>query len=87
MERFREKPVEDEWINGGFMVFNRGVFDYLDPDCVLEQEPLTNLAASGQLMAYRHSGFWHAMDTYRDTLYLNDLWTRRRSAVGCMARH
>ena len=74
--RFREKPVEDDWINGGFMVFNRGVFDYLDVDCVLEQEPLTNLAASGQLMAYRHSGFWQAMDTYRDTLYLNDLWAR-----------
>ncbi|HZC05129.1 MAG TPA: glucose-1-phosphate cytidylyltransferase [Ktedonobacterales bacterium] len=76
VERFREKPVTDEWINGGFFVFNRGVFDYLDSECVLEQEPLMNLAADGQLMAYRHAGFWHAMDTYRDTLHLNDLWAR-----------
>jgi glucose-1-phosphate cytidylyltransferase len=72
--RFREKPQLDEWISGGFFVFDRRVFDYLDPDCVLEQEPLMNLAADGQLVAYRHTGFWHAMDTYRDTLHLNELW-------------
>ncbi len=71
---FREKPQMDEWINGGFFVFNRQVFEYFDHDCMLEQEPLINLAADGQLVAYRHHGFWHAMDTYRDTLYLNDMW-------------
>lgn len=76
VERFREKPVTDEWINGGFFVFNRGVFDYLDDACTLEQEPLMQLASEGQLMAYQHRGFWHAMDTYRDTLRLNDLWAR-----------
>jgi glucose-1-phosphate cytidylyltransferase len=72
--RFQEKPRMDEWINGGFFVFNRGVFDYLDAESVLEQAPLMRLAADGQLMAYQHHGFWHAMDTYRDTLFLNDLW-------------
>ena len=76
VEQFREKPLTDEWINGGFFVFNRGIFDYLDSECTLEQEPLMNLANDGQLMAYRHTGFWHAMDTYRDTLHLNDLWAR-----------
>jgi glucose-1-phosphate cytidylyltransferase len=72
--QFREKPQVDEWVNGGYFVFNRRVFDYLDPDCILEEAPLMNLAAHGQLVAYRHCGFWHAMDTYRDTLYLNELW-------------
>jgi glucose-1-phosphate cytidylyltransferase len=73
---FQEKPQVDEWISGGYFVFNRGVFDYLDPDCILEHAPLMNLVADGQLMAYRHHGFWHAMDTYRDTLYLNERWDR-----------
>jgi glucose-1-phosphate cytidylyltransferase len=72
--RFREKPLLDDWINGGFFVFNRGVFDYLDAECVFEQAPLMNLARDGQLVAYRHMGFWQAMDTYRDTLYLNEMW-------------
>jgi len=74
--QFREKPITDEWINGGFFVFNRRVFEYLDTECVLEQEPLMRLAAEGELMAYRHRGFWHAMDTYRDTLLLNEMWSR-----------
>jgi glucose-1-phosphate cytidylyltransferase len=76
VSRFQEKPQVDEWVNGGYFVFNRGVFGYLDPDCILEQAPLMNLAADGQLVAYRHRGFWHAMDTYRDTLYLNELWAK-----------
>ena len=78
VSQFREKPLEDEWINGGFFVFERGVFDYLDNDdeCVLEQSPLMRLATDGELMAYQHPGFWHAMDTYRDTLHLNELWAR-----------
>lgn len=74
--RFQEKPQTDEWINGGFFVFDRRVFDYLDPECVLEQAPLMQLAADGELMAYRHRGFWQAMDTYRDTLYLNERWNK-----------
>jgi glucose-1-phosphate cytidylyltransferase len=71
--RFREK-VQADWINGGFLVFNRRVFDYLDPDCVLEREPMERLAEAEQLMAYRHSGFWIGMDTYREYEILNQMW-------------
>jgi glucose-1-phosphate cytidylyltransferase len=72
---FTEKPRLDGWANAGFMVFDRRAFDYLDGDgCVLEREPLERLAAEGQLMAYRHNGFFFAMDTYREYLYLNELW-------------
>ncbi len=73
VERFREK-VQAEWINGGFLVFNRRVFDYLDPNCVLEKEPMENLAIDGQLMAFRHEGFWIGMDTYREYEILNKMW-------------
>jgi glucose-1-phosphate cytidylyltransferase len=73
---FIEKPRLQDWISAGFFVFNREVFRYLDddPSCVLEQAPLKALAADGQLMAYRHEGFFFAMDTYREYLYLNELW-------------
>jgi glucose-1-phosphate cytidylyltransferase len=73
---FDEKPQLDGWINAGFFVFERGVFDYLrdDPSCVLEEEPLRHLARDGQLIAYRHTGFFYAMDTYREFKVLNDLW-------------
>jgi glucose-1-phosphate cytidylyltransferase len=70
---FREK-VQSGWINGGFFVFNRGVFDYLDLECVLEREPMERLAADGQLMAFRHEGFWIGMDTYREYEMLNQMW-------------
>jgi len=76
--RFREK-VQTEWINGGFFVFDRRVFDYLDPDCVLEQKPLEKLAADGQLMAFRHQGFWIGMDTYREYEMLNEIWDSGRA--------
>jgi glucose-1-phosphate cytidylyltransferase len=73
---FKEKPqTEESWINGGFFVFNSGVFDYLEGDAtVLEEEPLENLARDGQLMAYPHHGFWHCMDTVRDHKVLENLW-------------
>lgn len=70
---FREK-AQEEWINGGFLVFNRRVFDYLDPDCVLERAPMERLAAEGQLMAFQHEGFWIGMDTYREYEILNQMW-------------
>jgi glucose-1-phosphate cytidylyltransferase len=75
---FAEKPTGGANISGGFFVFNRQFLDYLpdDPDCVLEKGPLEQLAFEGQLMAYRHTGFWQAMDTYREFVYLNDLWNR-----------
>jgi glucose-1-phosphate cytidylyltransferase len=73
---FAEKPQEQGWISAGLFVFNRSFFQYLstDPSCVMEQEPLQQLARDGQLMAYRHDGFFFAMDTYREALKLNELW-------------
>lgn len=71
---FREKPRSDHWINGGFFLFEPGVFDYLDGECVLERAPLEGLAAAAQLRVWRHSGFWECLDTYKDALTLNDLW-------------
>ena len=73
---FAEKPQLDGWASAGFFVFNRRVLDYLseDVDCILEREPLERLAADEQLLAYRHQGFFYAMDTYREYLYLNELW-------------
>lgn len=73
---FKEKPQTGEgWINGGFFVFEPGVFNYLENDgTVLEGKPLEKLAADGQLMAFEHSGYWQCMDTVRDRDTLQDLW-------------
>lgn len=75
--RFNEKPQTDEgFINGGFFIFNKEFLKYLSDDdaCILEKEPLDNLAKDGELMMYKHKGFWHCMDTYRDFLHVNNLW-------------
>jgi glucose-1-phosphate cytidylyltransferase len=71
---FREKPKAEGWINGGFFIFEPEIFDYLNSSCILENEPLQQLAARGQLSAYKHEGFWQPMDTYRESKLLNDLW-------------
>jgi glucose-1-phosphate cytidylyltransferase len=71
---FTEKPRAEHWINGGFFVFEPGVFGYLADDSTLEREPLEGLAGDGQLRAFRHTGFWDCMDTYKDSVMLNDLW-------------
>ncbi len=73
---FTEKPQTGEgWINGAFFVLEPGVFDYIDDDLTpFEREPLERLAADGQLMAYRHYGFWQCMDTVRDKARLDELW-------------
>jgi glucose-1-phosphate cytidylyltransferase len=76
---FVEKPRSEHWINGGFFCFEPTVFDYLDADSVLEREPLERLAADGELRAFRHEGFWDCMDTYKDAVELNDLWTAGRA--------
>lgn len=78
---FSEKPQTGEgWINGGFFVFERGVFDYLGDDTtILEREPLERLAAAGQLMAFRHPGFWQPMDTLREKQLLESLWADGRA--------
>jgi glucose-1-phosphate cytidylyltransferase len=77
VQRFREKPKQDSWISAGFFVFEPGVFEYLssDDDCVLERDPLERLAKDGQLMAHRHLGEFFPMDTYRDHVALNELWS------------
>lgn len=73
---FQEKPAGDgNWINGGFFVLEPKVIDYIAGDSTLfEQEPLEGLAGDGQLMAYKHNGFWQPMDTLRDKTHLEDLW-------------
>lgn len=77
VEAFREKPSIEGWVNAGYFVFQREVFDYLDgDDCVLEQRPLERLASEGQLMAYRHEGFFFAMDTYREFKLINEMYAR-----------
>jgi len=74
VRQFREKPKLNEWINGGFFVFERAIYDYLNADSTLEKTPFQALAAEGQLMAYRHEGFWKCMDTYKDSIEMNELW-------------
>jgi glucose-1-phosphate cytidylyltransferase len=66
----------DSWINGGFFVFEPGIFDYLQDDLtVLEKTPLETLAKEKKLAAFKHNGFWYPMDTQRDKKYLESLWS------------
>jgi len=74
---FQEKPqTEQGWINGGFFVLDRRVWEYVsdDEDLIFEREPLQRLAQDGQLIMFEHHGFWQPMDTYREWTLLNDLW-------------
>jgi glucose-1-phosphate cytidylyltransferase len=71
---FEEKPRLGHWVNGGFFCFEPAFLDYLAPDSVLERDPLERLAAARELRAFRHTGFWDCMDTYKDAVMLNDLW-------------
>jgi glucose-1-phosphate cytidylyltransferase len=71
---FREKPRAEQWVNGGFFVLEPGALAYLSPDCVLEREPLERLAADGALAAYRHTGYWRCLDTYKDAVALEQEW-------------
>jgi glucose-1-phosphate cytidylyltransferase len=75
--KFQEKPLNGDspWINGGFFVCEPAVLDLIKDDTTTwEREPLEVLASSGNLSAFKHSGFWHPMDTLRDKHYLEDLW-------------
>jgi glucose-1-phosphate cytidylyltransferase len=76
---FEEKPRSEHWINGGFFAFEPGALRYLTSASVLEREPLERLADERQLRAYRHTGFWDCMDTYKDAVLLNDLWEREEA--------
>lgn len=77
VREFSEKPQTGEgWINGGFFVFEPRVYDYLGADdTILERDPLERLAHDGELMAFRHAGFWQPMDTIRDRQLLESLWS------------
>ncbi len=82
VESFSEKPkTSSGLISSGFFVFNKGIFDYLsaDDNCDLEIGALEKLASKGQLMVYKHRGFWTCMDTLRDMDYLNKLWNENRA--------
>jgi glucose-1-phosphate cytidylyltransferase len=72
---FAEKPRSEHWINGGFFCFNPEVLELVGPGTVLERDPLVHLATTGDLRAYRHEGFWDCMDTYKDAVTLDDLWS------------
>ena len=77
VKKFSEKPhIKDSFINGGFFVFDKRIFNYLEDndDCIFEREPLKNLTLDKELMIYKHKGFWQCMDTYRDLQLLNNLW-------------
>jgi len=81
IQTFQEKPQDDgTWINGGFFVLEPGVLDYISDDTtVWEQEPLEKLARDGNLSAYKHSGFWQAMDSLRDKIVLEELWNSNKA--------
>jgi glucose-1-phosphate cytidylyltransferase len=77
---FREKPVMSGLINGGFFVFNNAIFDHIEGDqTVLEDKPFKLLTRSNELILYRHEGFWHCMDTYKDYQELNKLWDENKA--------
>ncbi len=76
VNEFNEKPkTENSWINAGFFVFNKEIFDYIEDDSsILERAPFNELTKDKQLTGFKHHGFWQSMDTLRDNKFLNDLW-------------
>lgn len=75
VQSFREKPLMDEYVNVGYMILEKEVFDYVNPDeDVMFEETLAAIARDGRLGYYIHHGFWHAMDTYKDYVDLNAMW-------------
>ena len=78
---FHEKSKQDTgWINAGFMVMNPEVFNYIEGDStIIERYPFETLSSEGQLMAYKHNGFWQCMDTQRDKQLLEDLWIKNEA--------
>jgi len=77
VDKFQEKPDGDgSWINGGFFVLSPKIFSRIEDDATIwERKPLANLAKDGELVAYKHVGFWQSMDTLRDKMYLEKLWS------------
>ena len=81
VKKFLEKPQGDGgWINGGFFVLSKKIFKYISKSpCIWEREPLEKLAKEKQLSAYKFDGFWYAMDTLRDKIYLEELWNSKKA--------
>ena len=81
INKFKEKPQSSKnWINGGFFVMNKNIFNYLKNDkTILERQPLETLAKQKKLSGYKHFSFWQCMDTMRDKIYLNKLWKENKS--------
>lgn len=79
---FKEKPSLPGLINGGFFVFKRSIFDYLNENSVLEDEPLKKLTFENQLAVFEHNGFWACMDTYKDVERLNGIWENGYMPLG-----
>jgi glucose-1-phosphate cytidylyltransferase len=77
---FREKPRAEQWVNGGFFVFDPGARAFLTDDCMLEREPLERMAADGALAAHRHGGYWRCLDTPKDAVALEREWDAARVA-------
>jgi len=84
VKSFKEKPQTTQgWINGGFFVFKRSIFNYIDDDStILEQEPLENLSKNQELLTFKHEGFWQCMDSKRDKDYLEEIWTNGKAPWG-----
>lgn len=74
-----EKKTLEKLINAGFFVMERKIFNYLNDDCELEEEPMKQLAKQRQVALYKHEGFWHCMDTYRDRMFLQNLWKKEQA--------
>lgn len=71
---FAEKLTMDHWVNGGFFVFEKEIFEYIGANDILEREVFVRLVARKELVAFQHYGFWECMDTYKDAMELNDIW-------------
>ncbi len=77
---FEEKPILDHWINGGFFIFNQDIFKYLRDGDILEKDSFKRILRNKELNAFKHTGFWRCMDTYKDNLELNELWKKNKAS-------
>ncbi|MBN1157023.1 NTP transferase domain-containing protein [Candidatus Woesearchaeota archaeon] len=80
---FKEKPKLNHWLNGGFFVFSRRIFDYLELPGELEVEVFNELVKRGKIGAYKHSGNWKCMNTFKESQELNDLWNKNKAFWRC----
>ena len=76
----KKKQSKSAWISGGYFIFNKRVFNFLQDDkTVLESSPMQNLSKSKNLIAFKHTGFWQCMDTLREKNFLNELWKKNKA--------